>query len=1044
MQPHPKPARRIAEALGLDVTQWNAASAGEAGLNPGLSIRVLGSLTLARNGTVLPTLPAGQRAVLGLLALAHGAPMRIEPIVDALWAQSPPVSAAAIVQTYVSRLRRVLDVGDPEAKSRLMRDATGYWLHVANDELDLCVFRRLVDDARQYQQAGEVGRACIAYEHALGLWRREPLADIDILSNHPSVIALADEHARVVLEYAEAAESSGRHEQALVHLRTLVARNPLDEAAQSRLIIALAGSSRQVEALEVFESLRRHLDIELGARPSPALRDAHAKVLRQQIGIPQGLSETQQSWMPLFQLPAALADFTGRATETIRLIDAITPCQVGVPLAVVSGPPGAGKTSLALHAAHTLRAQFPDGQLWVHLAGTASRPRDPGEVLGEMLRAMGVHGSAIPRDLPERAMCYRSRLAGHRILVVADDVGSAAQVRPLLPGTGGCALIATSRLRMEDLDGAAQIHLDVMTAQDATELLTRLIGEDRVVGERVAADRLVQACGALPLAIRIAGAKLAARPLWSLSTMTRKIASADTRLGELESGGLSVRASISSSYESLPERARRAFRLLALLGPADFAEWVVGALLDDLDAADVLDELTSRSLITALGADVTGEPRYRLHDLLRDFAAERLAEESTGVYPAVARLIGGWLQLATTASGHLPHEPYFPALHSPQKLFIVPTEVAGRLTEDASAWFTAERINLGTAVEQACQLGWLELARQLAAQQRAFQYLQHRHDDLMHLWRVIADHAERVGDIRTARYARIRVGASMVECGQAADAIDILDLCIVECDQDDAETLAFALEWRATCAGDLDDFGAARDAAECGAAVARRAGSRLGECNNLGILSSALAHLGRPDEAVIAGESSLAIAEDLEVPTSALYAMANLARTYTLIDQHERAVVLCLRGIELSSKLGDACGKALAYGLLGDAYQGLGRYQDAATVLLEALPIFRRHSSRKFHAVCLLKLGYAHEAMGSSEAVGYLEESLQIFTELRLPRKADQARQVLDRIRAPQSAAPQPPDAPLVLPSRAAGHATRVSHTGDLRLLRNPLESSNR
>jgi predicted ATPase len=231
-------------------------------------------------------------------------------------------------------------------------------------------------------------------------------------------------------------------------------------------------------------------------------------------------------------LPAAPADFTGRAVECADLISAIDPGDdhPGVPVVAISGPPGIGKTSLALHAAHKIRARFPDGQLWVQLAGASARPRDPGEVLGEVLRALGLPGSAIPEDSSERPVCYRSRMAGRRIVVVADDAATAPQVRPLIPGTSGCALIVTSRSRIEGLDGAHLMPLDVLPPDDAAGLLSRIVGAGRVAAELDATGELVAACGALPLALRIAGAKLAARPSWQLATMVRRLASKHDRL----------------------------------------------------------------------------------------------------------------------------------------------------------------------------------------------------------------------------------------------------------------------------------------------------------------------------------------------------------------------------------------------------------------------------------------------------------------------------------------------------------------------------------
>jgi tetratricopeptide (TPR) repeat protein len=590
------------------------------------------------------------------------------------------------------------------------------------------------------------------------------LADIDILRGYPAVVALAHELAAAVLEYADFAISGGGSpERVIPHLRALTSRDPLDEPSRARLMMVLATEDRQAEALQIYQDLRQRLDEQMGVLPGAAVQEAHARILRHEFpdrGEWAGLGAAHGPWTPVCQLPPAPADFTGRSAGCDDVIGAVTSGggHPGVPLVAISGPPGVGKTTLALYAAHKVRDRFPDGQLWVELAGSSARPREPGDVLGEILRALGVSGPAIPGDFSERAVAYRSQLAGKRILVVVDDAATAAQLRLLTPGTSGCALLVTSRVSLEGLDGAHLIPLEVMSSDDAASLLTQIVGPSRVGAEPDAAADLVRACGALPLALRIVGAKLAARPHWPLATMVRRISGSHDRLSELQAGDLSVRASIASSYESLPERLRRAFRLLALLGPSDFAEWVVGALLGEPGADDVIIELTGRSLLTPLSVDATGEPRYRLHDLLRDYAAERLAGEPVAEKNgALGRLLTGWLQLAQQANSHLPPEPYFPPPAAEPSSGIVAGQLAGRLTADPIAWFTAERINLRAAVEQACQLDQVDLARQLAHLQGAFQYLQDRYDDAELLWRMIADSADRSGDRQAdAVYAHVR------------------------------------------------------------------------------------------------------------------------------------------------------------------------------------------------------------------------------------------------------------------------------------------------
>jgi len=768
--------------------------------------------------------------------------------------------------------------------------------------------------------------------------------------------------------------------------------------------MALAGTGRQAEALTLYEELRHRLDEELGVLPGPTLREAHAKVLRQEIKIQATVSNSTgpaDTWQPVFQLPAAPADFTGRAKESKRLISAVSPPgdHPGVPVVVISGLPGAGKTALALFAAHTIRERFPDGQLWVQLAGASSRPRDPGDVLGELLRALGVPGSAIPDDYHERAVCYRSRLADRRVLVVADDAVATAQVRPLVPGTPGCALLVTSRHQLEGLEGAHFMPLDVMTARDAAGFVTRLVGERRVAADPEAIDRLVAVCGSLPLALRIAGAKLATRPSWPVSAMVRRLTGEHGRLRELETEELSVRASIASSYQSLSARSCRAFRLLALLGPADFPEWVIGLLLGEPEVADVLDELTSRSLLAPLAIDDSEELRYRLHDLLRDYASERLTEEPPAVGDdALGRLFQGWLQLAQTASEQLSPEPYFPEPASRLATEVIPAAEAKRISADPIAWFTTERLNLLAMTEQACRTGRLDVARSLALAQCRFNHLEDRHDDAERIWSSIAETARHSALTELASYAELRIGAALVERGRAADAMQVLNQSVAAAEG--TGHLALALYWRGASAADLEDFERALQDSVRGAHVAHREGIRLAVLMNLRLQSTALALGGSPHRGVDIGEHALAISTRLGVVAYELATLHNLAFACTLAGQHRRALDLCARQLVLNRDIGDKRREAQARGVLGDAYRGLGQPEKAVDSWLSALPLFRSQHAYRHLALCLQRLAGAYEEMTRyPEALASLEESLLIFQRLRLPRKVDQVQDALARCR---------------------------------------------
>ena len=994
LRPHAAAVRRLAEALGLTEREvWVQVERSQKQVRTPsgpsrLWIGVLGPLRLVRDGTELPSITPGSRTLLALLVLADGTPVSRDAAMEVLWEKELPPSAAGTLHTYISRLRSLLGT------EALLRDSSGYRLRLTAGQLDIQVFRRLVSQARH---AATPEEACRLYQEAVALWRGDPLEDVPTLRGHPKLTTLRDEYAAAVCEFAELAGALGWHEKVLPHLKALTASSPLDEKSHAALMIALAGSGQQARALYMYEDLRQRLDEELGVLPGPDLRAAHARVLKQEITAP-----AENPLRPPFQLPAAPADFTGRRAELDRLIDALTKADdhPGVPVVAISGSPGIGKTVLALYAAHQVRDRFPDGQLWVQLAGSSARPRDPDDALGEMLRALGVPGPAIPDSGTERAVALRSTLADRKVMVVADDAASAAQVKPLLPGTSGSALIVTSRIQLDGLDGATLLPLDAMTSAEARDLLSRIVGPDRVSAEPGAASELAEACGAMPLALRIVGVKLAARPSWPVLAMVRKLTRSRARLGELETGELSVRASISSAYAALPERSSRAFRLLALLGPADFAEWVIGALLGEPGTVSVADDLVRRSLVTPAGVDAVGEPRYRLHDLLRDYATERLAADpAPDTAAARDRLLEAWLQLAWQANANLPPEPYFPPLKQAPPSTVLPEELASGLTANPIAWFTAERANLLTVVDQTCQIGRIDLALRLGDDQYAYQYVQDRFDDAERTWRGIAKAAQGTGASADAAYADLRSAAATLRRGYAAEAAVLLDGCVEQFHvMQELDLLAFALYWRSACAWDLDDFEGAHRHAERGRVLAREVDNPYAEIANLRILGLSLSLVGEHATAVNLCEQAMSLAEALGSGPYVLAALHSLALASCHAGHADRTLDLSIRLLDLSRELGDVRAAATALGVIADIYLRMGRFPEAIGALRQALPEFRAHHARRHIALCLLKLGHAHEAMSRyPEAIGYLSQARDMFGELRLTGKAESAQRALDR-----------------------------------------------
>ncbi|NGO70550.1 ATP-binding protein, partial [Streptomyces boncukensis] len=347
------------------------------------------------------------------------------------------------------------------------------------------------------------------------------------------------------------------------------------------------------------------------------------------------------------QLPATVADFTGRTSFVAELSQQLAEAD-GTVMAVsaVAGIGGVGKTTLAIHVAHSAAPSFPDGQLYVDLQGAGTAPADPEAVLGSFLRALGAPDSAIPEGVDDRSALFRSLLAGRRILTLLDNARDAAQVRPLLPGTAGCAALVTSRARMVDLAGAHLVDLDVMSPDEAMALFTRIVGDERVSAEREAAMDVVAACGFLPLAIRIAASRLASRRTWTVSVLASKLADERRRLDELQAGDLAVKATFELGYGQLDPEQARAFRLLGLAEGPDISLHAATALLDRTEEAteDLLESLVDTSLLESAAPG-----RYRFHDLVRLFArasAERDEQPPNEREAALSRLLDFYLATA--------------------------------------------------------------------------------------------------------------------------------------------------------------------------------------------------------------------------------------------------------------------------------------------------------------------------------------------------------------------------------------------------------------
>ncbi|MFI6936638.1 BTAD domain-containing putative transcriptional regulator [Streptomyces sp. NPDC050287] len=621
------------------------AGAGAAAQGPLLRFGVLGPVRAWRGEEPLSTGSPQQRALLAALLLREGRTATAAELIDALWGEEPPSQALAALRTYASRLRKVLDAGV------LVSESGGYAVRgLPEGALDLTAAQELATEAEKARSAGDLCHARDVLGRALALWDGEALAGVPGPYAEAQRVRLEEWRLQLLESRLDMDLEQGCHAEAVSELTALTAAHPLRERLRELLMLALYRSGRQAEALAVYTDTRRLLADELGVDPRPGLRELQQRILQADPGLAEpSAPRAEPAAAPVrpAQLPATVPDFTGRSAFVSELGEVLASAEGRVmAVSALAGIGGVGKTTLAVHVAHQARGAFPDGQLYVDLQGAGARAAEPETVLGSFLRALGTADSSIPDSLEERSALFRSVLDGRRVLVLLDNARDAAQVRPLLPGTEGCAALITSRVRMVGLAGAHLVDLDVMSPDEALSLFTKIVGEERVASEREAALDVVAACGFLPLAIRIAASRLAARRTWTVSVLAAKLADERRRLDELQAGDLAVKATFELGYGALEPSQARAFRLLGLADGPDISLAAAAAVLDlpAEDTEDLLESLVDTSLLESAAPG-----RYRYHDLVRLYAracAERDEWPPSERAAAMSRLLDFYLATA--------------------------------------------------------------------------------------------------------------------------------------------------------------------------------------------------------------------------------------------------------------------------------------------------------------------------------------------------------------------------------------------------------------
>jgi DNA-binding SARP family transcriptional activator/Tfp pilus assembly protein PilF len=915
------------------------------------------------------------RSVLAALLINAGQIVPVDVLINEVWGETPPAKAGNLISIYVLRLRRLL--GDTDS-TLLVTRAPGYLLRLAAQDTDAQVFDALVREGRRAYTAGDPEQAAGQLAEALALWHGSPLADV------PATMLVETEAERLAELRLDAAElrikaelACGSHAQVIPELRRLLADHPLREGLWLLLMQALDGAGRHAEALDAYGQARNVIADELGVDPGAELRQLYAdmlanddKLAREGGDAPGSISAVTvaastrpvepaartEAGIPRLvpipaQLPADVSDFTGRGEQVTHLCDLLSSASAddsgAVPIALVAGSGGLGKTSLAVHAAHRVRASFPDGQLYVDLLGATPHPLLPADVLARFLRDLGVDGRDVPAEDDERAARYRTVMAGRRMLIVLDNARDVAQVRPLLPGAASCAVLITTRSRMPDLASTRMVDLNVLDDDDALILFTRVVGDKRAAAEPEATAELLLACAGLPLAIRICAARLATRSGWTIQAMADRLRDEHRRLDELRVGDMAVRASFQVSFTSLPAGDQldgiapaNAFRMLGLWHGPSISSEAAAALFGTPEhlAEDALETLVDAHLLES-----TAPGRYKLHDLLRVYASERAVADLSGPdrEAALGRLIGWYLGTADAAA----------AAVSPANRYTMPLEIPDRgvqpltfrTAEEALAWYDSERLNVLSATRQAAASGWHDMAWRLPAPLFLVFNSRGNWADCIATHRIALDSARRVGNRQGEAWILNNLGNALGVTGDP-EGIGILERSLT---------------------------------------IRREIGDRRGEAQAANNLADAYQRLGRTTEALELYHRALSLNQDVGNRYGEGVALGNLGSALIELDRAEEAVSYLLQARDAFAEIQYLDGAGYALHILGRCYLRLGRDTEALDCLGQALDSHRATGNRRRQAATLRSLGTAQWRAGQrAEAHESWGLAAAIFTEL--------------------------------------------------------------
>lgn len=721
----------------------------------------------------------------------------------------------------------------------------------------------------------------------------------------------------------------------------------------------------QTTVVDTFNPRRRRLDFDLVIAIVRALGLDEAAVDRWREACIRvhGAAMTGGPTGVFRQLPADLATFTGRETVLKQLLDtAMAPASENpaatVVVSVIEGMGGVGKTQLAVHAAHHLvrSGHFTDVQLYVNLRGFDPErpPADPTAVLDAFLRQLGVPGRQIPEPLDERAAMYRDRIHGRNALVLLDNAADEHQIRPLIPAGAHCLVLITSRRTMAGLEGAEILQLDVLDETEAVDLLAAVAGEERINTDPVAAAKVAEACGNLPLALTIAAARLKARTSWAACDLLEHLIQGG--LDAMTVGRRSLRPVFDLSFDALPPGARLLYLLLGIQPGTDVTPEAAAALagITPRAARKALEGLCDEYLLLQRSPG-----RFELHDILRAYAVETAAVQlSTAEWaPAVDRLLDWYTQTAEKAATTL-----LPSLGMPTPARSASQAPAKEFTDRAAAvaWLEVEHANLLAASAAATAAGNPEAAWRIPAAASVLRAVNQNWPECETLLTDALSGVRRTGDLAEQAWIQNRLGATATELGRTKEAEEMFTAALT------ARRLLEDRDGEAAVLNNLVIFYGRTDRPQLGLEpaalaleLARREGNTDREASALNAMAACLSGLGRNAE----------------------------------------ALELMLQVVAIRESRGDGYRLGLAYNVTSSRHRDLGQFEAAETYNVKAREIAHRSGDRfgegeALQGQALALLGQGRPAVARS----CLQEAAVIFKELDADRYLAEARRLLAEI----------------------------------------------